>query len=49
MTVSIDPIKATEAINRSYLNYLDTTFRLRDEGLRNAFRQELFKPGRFVK
>ncbi|HHW74589.1 MAG TPA: DEAD/DEAH box helicase [Firmicutes bacterium] len=47
--MSIDPIKATEAINRSYLNYLDTTFHLRDEGLRKMFRQELYRPGRFVK
>lgn len=47
--VSIDPIKATEAINRRYLNYLATTFYLSDSALRTAFHKELHRPGRFVK
>jgi hypothetical protein len=47
--VSIDPIKATEAINRRYLNYLATTFYLNDDQLRQAFHEELHRPGRFVK
>ncbi len=47
--MSIDPIKATEAINRRYLNYLATTFYLSDDGLRKVFHEELHRPGRFVK
>lgn len=47
--MSIDPIKATDTINRSYLNYLATTFYLSDEFVKEAFLCELNKQARFVK
>lgn len=47
--MSIDPIKATTAIKESYLNYLSTTFHMRDPVLCREFSKELSFPGRFIK
>ena len=47
--MNIDPIQATNAINKSYLNYLATTFYLSNERLRKNFHDELYQPGRFLK
>lgn len=47
--MSLDPIKATEAIQEKYLDYLETTFALNDLKLHQQLVAELNKPGRFVK
>jgi len=41
----IDPIKVTQNIRESYIRYLTSTFRLRDENLRNKFQKEVEKFG----
>ncbi len=45
----LDPIKATEAIQEKYLDYLETTFALNDLKLHQQLVAALNKPGRFVK
>ncbi len=35
--MSLDPIRTTRAITDSYLNYLSTTFRLKDPELQKQF------------
>ena len=47
--MSLDPIKTTQAITKSYLNYLSTTFRLKDPDLQRQFEQSLRIPDKFVK
>jgi hypothetical protein len=47
--MSLDPIRMTEAITDSYLNYLLTTFRLRDRELQKQFEAALRVPDKFVK
>ena len=47
--MSLDPIRTTQAITESYLNYLSTTFRLRDIELQRQFDEVLRIPGKFVK
>jgi len=39
----LDPIKVTQNIRDSYIRYLTSTFRLRDENLRDKFQQEVEK------
>ncbi|HKZ41528.1 MAG TPA: DEAD/DEAH box helicase, partial [Candidatus Hodarchaeales archaeon] len=46
--MSLDPIKTTQAITDSYLNYLSTTFRLKDSDLQRQFEQSLRIPDKFV-
>ena len=46
--MSIDPIKATEAIERSYRSYLATTFSFQDEELKKKFQEKLNEPGKLV-
>ena len=41
--MSIDPIKLTQNIRESYIRYLTSTFRLRDNNLRKLFHQEVKK------
>lgn len=47
--MSINPIKATEAISNNYQNYLSTTFRFQDPELQRQFLNNLREKGRFVK
>ena len=47
--MSLDPIRTTQAITNSYLDYLSTTFRLQDSELHAQFEQLLRIPGKFVK
>lgn len=47
--MSLDPITTTQAITDGYLNYLATTFRLRDGELQRQFEENLRVRGRFVK
>jgi hypothetical protein len=47
--MSLDPIQTTEAIAESYLDYLSTTFHLRDTDLQQQFTEQLRVPGKFVK
>jgi len=47
--MSLDPIQTTKAITESYLNYLSTTFRLRDRELQRQFDAALRTPDKFVK
>jgi len=47
--MSLDPIKTTKAITESYLNYLSTTFHLRDMELQRQFDEALRTPDKFVK
>lgn len=47
--MSINPIKATEAISNNYQNYLSTTFRFQDLELQKQFLNNLREKGRFVK
>jgi superfamily II DNA/RNA helicase len=47
--MSLDPIRATKAITDSYLDYLSTTFQLRDTDLQRQFTEQLRVPGKFVK
>ena len=47
--MSLDPIRTTQAITDSYLNYLSTTFRLKDTNLQSQFDQSLRIQGKFVK
>jgi len=47
--VSLDPIRTTQAITDSYLDYLSTTFHLRDIDLQRQFTEQLRVPGKFVK
>jgi len=46
--MSLDPIQTTQAITKSYLNYLSTTFRLNDPDLQKQFDDALRSPGKFV-
>ncbi|MCD6407817.1 DEAD/DEAH box helicase, partial [bacterium] len=39
--MTIDPIKVTESIRQSYIRYLTSTFRLRNNDLRKLFREEV--------
>ena len=47
--MSLEPLRATKAIEGRYLDYLKTTFALSDAELQREFIAELKKPGRFVK
>jgi ATP-dependent helicase YprA (DUF1998 family) len=47
--MSLDPIQTTQAITESYLDYLSTTFHLRDLELQRQFDEALRIPGKFVK
>jgi ATP-dependent helicase YprA (DUF1998 family) len=47
--MSLDPIRTTQAITNSYLNYLSTTFRLKDTNLQSQFEQSLQISAKFVK
>ena len=47
--MSLDPLQATIAIERRYMDYLETTFRLNDTRLQKELMAELKQPGRFVK
>ena len=47
--MALDPIRTTQAITESYLNYLSTTFRLKDAELQRQFDEALRIPGKFVK
>ncbi|HJZ06167.1 MAG TPA: DEAD/DEAH box helicase, partial [Patescibacteria group bacterium] len=47
--MSLDPIRTTQVITDSYLNYLSTTFRLKDPDLQRQFEQSLRIPDKFVK
>lgn len=47
--MSLDPIRTTQAITDSYLNYLSTTFRLKDPDLQRQLEQSLRIPDKFVK
>lgn len=47
--MSLDPIRTTQAITDSYLNYLSTTFRLKDPALQRQFEQSLRILDKFVK
>ncbi len=47
--MSLDPIRTTRAITDSYLNYLSTTFRLKDPELQKQFEQSLHIPDKFIK
>lgn len=46
--MSLHPIRTSEAIAEGYYGYLETTFELANANLRNQFRSELRKTGRFV-
>jgi len=46
--VSINPIKATEAIEKNYRNYLSTTFHFQDLQLQQQLQEILREKGRFV-
>lgn len=45
----LDPIKTTEEIKESYLDYLSTTFRLSDPELQDQFIHALREPEKFIK
>ncbi len=47
--MALDPVKTTQAITQSYLDYLSTTFHLRQPDLQRQFHQALSSPDRFVK
>ncbi|NLJ81145.1 MAG: DEAD/DEAH box helicase [Firmicutes bacterium] len=47
--MSLDPLKATDAIEEKYLDYLGTTFALNDHELHQKLVKELKKSGRFSK
>ena len=47
--MSLDPLQATIAIERRYMDYLETTFSLNDTRLQKELMAELKQPGRFVK
>ncbi len=47
--MSINPVKATEAIRESYLSYLTTTFRFRDATLQEQFESSLRQGADFIK
>lgn len=47
--MSLDPILTTRAIESSYIRYLSTTFRLRDEDLQGQFEAELSELGKLIK
>ena len=47
--MSLHPIKATQSIRKRYIDYLSTTFRLKDDDLQRQFRKGLESPGKFVK
>jgi len=47
--MSLDPIRTTQVITDSYLNYLSTTFRLKDIDLQQQVEQSLRIPDKFVK
>ncbi|MBD3182540.1 DEAD/DEAH box helicase, partial [Candidatus Poribacteria bacterium] len=45
----LNPIKATHSIRKRYLDYLSTTFHLKDNDLQRQFRENLEIPGKFIK
>jgi len=45
----LDPLKASQAIEENYQNYLLTTFRLKDPSLQKQFEKILKTPEKFVK
>ena len=45
----LDPLRTTQSVTDSYLNYLATVFRLQDESLQDKLEQALQVPDRFVK
>ena len=47
--MSINPLEATKAIEKNYLNYLSTAFRFQDERLQIQLRELLGQGNRFVK
>ncbi len=47
--MSLDPIQTTQSITDSYLNYLSTTFRLKDADLQRQLDEALRVPGKFIK
>lgn len=47
--MSLDPLKTTKDVEESYLNYLSTTFHLRNDDLQDQFNKELKKEGKFLK
>ncbi|NLM28590.1 MAG: DEAD/DEAH box helicase [Clostridiaceae bacterium] len=47
--MSLNPITATEEIEKRYLQYLSTTFYINDTNLRGNFIQELSQKNRFIK
>ena len=47
--MALDPVKTTQVITQSYLDYLSTTFHLKQPDLQNQFHQSLSNPGGFVK
>lgn len=47
--MSINPVKATEAIEDNYRNYLSTTFHFQDPQLQQQLQEILREKGRFVK
>lgn len=47
--MSLDPIRTTEVITESYLNYLSTTFRIQDQALQQQLVTLLKSPGKLVK
>ena len=44
-----DPLKATEAVVKRYLNYLETTFSFRDGALQRQLADGLKVPGNFLR
>lgn len=47
--MSLDPIRATQAITENYLNYLSTTFHINDPDLQRQFEDQLHVPDKFIK
>ena len=47
--MGLDPLKATEAVVKRYLNYLETTFSFRDGALQRQLADGLKVPGKFFK
>ncbi|HHW03031.1 MAG TPA: DEAD/DEAH box helicase [Thermoanaerobacterales bacterium] len=47
--MSLDPLKATDAIVKRYLDYLETTFAFNNKDLQKQLTEELRKQGKFFK
>ena len=47
--MSLNPLEITESIKENYINYLTTTFKIKDENLEEQFKRLLNSPGRFIK